>query len=53
MRLGEAMVALGLCSADDIDRTLDEQAQIREGINDLDRFRRQINSIKDRLKRYF
>jgi len=53
MRLGEAMVALGLCSADEIDRTLDEQAQIREGMEDLDKFRKQINTIKGRLKRYF
>jgi hypothetical protein len=53
MRLGEAMVALGLCSGDEIDRTLDEQAQIREGMEDLDKFRKQINTIKGRLKRYF
>ena len=40
-------------SVDDIEQSLTEQSQIRDGINDIDKFRGQINTIKDRLRKLF
>jgi hypothetical protein len=53
MKLGEAMTKLGLCSVEDIEKHLDAQLDIRKDIEDLEAFRRKIDSIKKRLRAHF
>jgi hypothetical protein len=53
MKLGEAMRELGLCSVEEIERHLDTQLEIRKDIEDLELFRKKIDSIKRRLREHF
>lgn len=53
MKLGEAMVQLGICSVGEIEDSLDAQISIREGMKNIEEFRQRINSIKDRLHKFF
>jgi hypothetical protein len=53
MKLGEALTELGLCSPEEIEKRLDSQLDFRQGIEDLELFRRKIDSIKRRLRAHF
>ena len=53
MKLGEAMVELGICSMEEIEKSLDAQLSIREGMKDIEEFRRRIDAIKERLRKIF
>jgi hypothetical protein len=53
MRLGDALVDLGFCTADEIEKCIDAQVQIRYDIKELDEFIYKINSLKERLQKYF
>jgi len=53
LRLGEALVELGICTVEEIERNLGTQEQIREGMEDLEKFRERIDTIKERLRLYF
>lgn len=52
-KLGEVMVELGKCSVNEIEQSLDAQISIREGMKDIEEFRQRINSIKERLRKFF
>ncbi|MFC1657103.1 hypothetical protein ACFL2P_00825 [Candidatus Moduliflexota bacterium] len=47
------MVQLGICSVGEIEDSLDAQINIREGMENIEEFRQRINSIKDRLHKFF
>ena len=53
LKLGEVMLELGICSVDDIMRNLDTQVLIRRDMEDLEVFRKKIDSIKERLRAHF
>jgi hypothetical protein len=53
MKLGKAMTELGLCSVNEIERHLDTQLDIRKDMKDLELFRKNIDSIKKRLRAHF
>lgn len=52
IRLGEALVALEICSEEEIRKNVEAQGMIRDSLADLDEFRRKIDSIKERLRLY-
>jgi hypothetical protein len=53
MKLGMALTELGLCSIEDIEKHLDSQLDFRRDIEDIDLFRKKIDSIKKRLRAHF
>ena len=53
MKLGEALTELGLCSFEDIEKHLDTQLGFRKDIEDIELFRKKIDSIKKRLRAHF
>ena len=53
MKLGEALLELGICSISEIERNLDAQLQIRADMDNIEGFRKKITLIKQRLRKYF
>ena len=53
MKLGKAVTELGLCSVEDIEKHLDTQLGFRRDIEDIELFRKKIDSIKKRLRAHF
>ena len=49
MKFGEAILALGHCGLDDLERALAVQAQIRVDLDDLEACRAQVASIRARI----
>lgn len=53
MKLGMALTELGICSVEDIEKHLDTQLDFRRDIEDIELFRKKIDSIKKRLRAHF
>ena len=53
MKIGDALVELEICSVEDIEKILDAQVRLRRDMEDLEKFRDQIDSIKERLRTFF
>lgn len=53
IKFGEALLSLDICSLEDIENSLAAQIKIREDIKDLEAVKKRVNSIKDRLRKYF
>lgn len=52
LKLGNAFLALNMCSLDDIEKSLNIQTQLRDDIEELEQFKLRVSNIKERLKRY-
>ena len=53
MKLGEAILALRVCTLVDIEQALETQIRIREDLQDLEECRTHFNAIRERLRKYF
>jgi hypothetical protein len=53
MKIGEALVSLKICTVEDIEKNLDAQIKIREDIRDLEGAKQKVDSLKERLRKYF
>jgi hypothetical protein len=53
IKFGEALVLLGICSLEEIEKNLAAQIKVRQDIKDLEATKKEVNAIRDRVRKYF
>ena len=53
IKFGEALLLLGICSLEEIEKNLAAQIKVRQDIKDLEATKKKVNAIRDRVQKYF
>ena len=53
IKFGEALLLLGICTLEEIEKNLATQIKVRQDIKDLEATKKKVNAIRDRVQKYF
>lgn len=53
IKFGEALLLLGSCSLEEIEKSLAAQIKVRQDIKDLEATKKKVNAIRARVQKYF